>query len=120
MKKELEDKILTKVCNYNNYIIISHNWEGLDSNHIINANGELDFEFVGDYDYKDNKLEVYSYEYEYETPTLVTFTIDLTTNFLKKSNIVREEFNCEDIDPSDENSLTDKKLGYKTQFCYGP
>lgn len=97
-KKPSSEEVLSKVCNYDNYLIVSRGWEGYPSIDIYDSNGNKKINFIGDFEYKNDLLNIkeHSYKSGNNFYTLTYYTYDLKNNSFEKKNIRTEKIKCDE------------------------
>ena len=97
-KKEASELVLSKVCNYENYLIISRGWEGYPSIDIYNSNGNKKLSYYGEFEYINDLLNVSEYNYNNGSNdnfyTMTSYSLDLKNNNFEKKNIRTEKISC--------------------------
>ncbi len=95
--KPSSELVLSKVCNYDNYLIISRGWEGYPSIDIYDANGNIKLNFKGEFTYYNGLLKVSEHKYTNgDYYTLTHYDIDLKSNSFEKKNINIEKVKCDE------------------------
>ena len=97
--KPSSELVLSKVCNYDNYIIISRGWEGYPLIDIYDANGNKKVNFRGEFAYYNGLLNISEHNYNSgdDYYTLTHYGYNLKSNSFEKQNINVEKIKCDEV-----------------------
>ena len=97
-KAESNEAVLSKVCNYEDYLLITMGWEGYPTTSVYDINGKSLLTFTGDFNYKNGLLFINEYDYNEgdDFYTMTNYSVNLAKDDFNKHQTSIDKINCDE------------------------